>query len=144
MYSHFNFLVARSKQSMSSLTQRRQSNMERGFGGFPNPLSIAAQYARSRIPTIDRTFTVPRSTTVTSMHSIGASPTIEGSARQVPYISFDAQVGRNSVFKHLTNEQADELGGIEYRVCSLIESTILFFYIFIYYVLILSRLYLCF
>ena len=33
----------------------------------------------------------------------------------VPYISFDAIIGRNSVFHELTNEQLEELGGVEYR-----------------------------
>jgi hypothetical protein len=33
----------------------------------------------------------------------------------VPYISFDAVVGRNSQFKDLTSEQLEELGGVEYR-----------------------------
>jgi len=35
--------------------------------------------------------------------------------KQVPYISFDAVVGRNSAFHLLTNEQLDEIGGVEYR-----------------------------
>jgi hypothetical protein len=36
-------------------------------------------------------------------------------AKVVPYISFDAVVGRNSSFHHLTSEQRDEIGGVEYR-----------------------------
>ena len=36
-------------------------------------------------------------------------------ARVVPYVSFDAIVGRNSTFHRLNSEQRDELGGIEYR-----------------------------
>lgn len=35
--------------------------------------------------------------------------------KQVPYISFEAVVGRNSAFHLLTNEQLDEIGGVEYR-----------------------------
>jgi hypothetical protein len=33
----------------------------------------------------------------------------------VPYISFNAIVGRNSTFHLLTKEQMEELGGVEYR-----------------------------
>jgi hypothetical protein len=36
-------------------------------------------------------------------------------SKVVPYISFDAVVGRNSTFHLLTNEQLEELGGVEYR-----------------------------
>ena len=35
--------------------------------------------------------------------------------KTVPYISFDAVVGRNSAFPYLTNTQIEELGGVEYR-----------------------------
>lgn len=35
--------------------------------------------------------------------------------KEVPYISFSAVIGRNSHFKDLTDEQMDELGGVEYR-----------------------------
>jgi hypothetical protein len=36
-------------------------------------------------------------------------------ARAVPYISFDAVVGHNSSFEELTEEQLEELGGVEFR-----------------------------
>jgi len=39
----------------------------------------------------------------------------EAGKKQVPYISFDAVVGRNSAFHLLTHEQLDEIGGVEYR-----------------------------
>ena len=38
-----------------------------------------------------------------------------GASKEVPYISFSAVVGRNSHFHDLTEEQMEELGGIEYR-----------------------------
>ena len=38
-----------------------------------------------------------------------------GVDKEVPYISFAATVGRNSRFTGLTEEQMDELGGVEYR-----------------------------
>ena len=36
-------------------------------------------------------------------------------ARAVPYVSFDAVVGHNSSFEDLTEEQLEELGGVEFR-----------------------------
>jgi hypothetical protein len=56
--------------------------------------------------------TYPASTTITSQH--GSTRNADGS-KVVPYISFDAVVGRNSTFHLLTNEQLEELGGVEYR-----------------------------
>jgi hypothetical protein len=38
----------------------------------------------------------------------------------VPYISFDAVVGRNSVFLDLSEENMEELGGVEYRALSML------------------------
>jgi hypothetical protein len=35
--------------------------------------------------------------------------------KPVPYISFEAVVGRNSAFRMLTTGQMEEIGGIEYR-----------------------------
>lgn len=40
---------------------------------------------------------------------------MSGGPVPVPYISFDAVVGRNSRFQDLTSEQMEELGGVEYR-----------------------------
>ena len=52
---------------------------------------------------------MPRTTTITSMRSS------TDRARAVPYISFDAVVGHNSSFISLTEEQLEELGGVEFR-----------------------------
>ncbi|KDE09713.1 hypothetical protein MVLG_00116 [Microbotryum lychnidis-dioicae p1A1 Lamole] len=75
-----------------------------GFGGFPNPIVVAADYARKRIPVfntvVERNLTLP--------------PT------KLSYISFDAVVGRNSKFRGLTSAQQEELGGVEYRALQLL------------------------
>lgn len=90
-----------------------------GFGGFPNPIVAAAQFARSRIPAlnhaVERNLTMPRTTTLASTHSVGNSAT-DTRIKPVSYISFDAVVGRNSKFHNLTTAQEEELGGVEYRV----------------------------
>ena len=59
---------------------------------------------------LSRTLTMPRTQTIASQH--GGAQT---GARVVPYISFDAIVGRNSTFHELDSEQLSELGGVEYR-----------------------------
>jgi hypothetical protein len=79
---------------------------------------------------LKRTMTIPVTTTLTggglgrtmsgaaseqgrSAHG-GSISAAEGS-KPVTYISFDAIVGRNSAFRLSTNEQLEELGGVEYR-----------------------------
>ncbi|GAA5922294.1 uncharacterized protein JCM15063_003250 [Sporobolomyces koalae] len=107
------------------------SAMHSGFGGFPNPIVAAADFARSRIPTIrnavERTVTIPRTTTMMSTHSQDSrmgTTTFAGSdhphVKPVSYISFDAVVGRNSRFHGLTTAQQEELGGVEYRALTLL------------------------
>ena len=61
---------------------------------------------------ITRTLTMPRTATFASGRSGTGSI---GPGKPVPYISFDAVVGRNSQFKDLSSEQLEELGGVEYR-----------------------------
>lgn len=41
-------------------------------------------------------------------------------ARRVPYITFDAIIGRNSKFHGLTKENLEELGGVEYRALNML------------------------
>nr|XP_019049169.1 potassium ion transporter [Kwoniella bestiolae CBS 10118]OCF28099.1 potassium ion transporter [Kwoniella bestiolae CBS 10118] len=93
-----------------------------GFGGFPTPFEIGKKLFRKAFPeatnnlarslTVARTMTVPRTNTVAGRGSIAAA---RGNEKEVPYISFAATVGRNSMFHSLTTEQMDELGGVEYR-----------------------------
>ena len=57
-----------------------------------------------------RTMTMPATVSITPSHGNGRP-----GAKQVPYITFEAIVGRNSTFHMLTSEQMDEIGGVEYR-----------------------------
>ena len=61
---------------------------------------------------LTRTVTIPRTQTIASTRG-GAS--LNPNAVPKPYITFEAVVGRNSDFKELTNDQLEELGGVEYR-----------------------------
>lgn len=46
-----------------------------------------------------------------------------------PYLSWNATVARNSNFVDLTEEQRDELGGIEYRALKTLAVVLIFYYI---------------
>ncbi len=88
--------------------------MHRGFGGFPMPHELLSRLFGRAFPQLERkltrTITIPRTRTIASEHG-----TVGPGTRAVPYISFEAVVGRNSVFQALTREQLEELGGVEYR-----------------------------
>ncbi|TRM69077.1 cation transport protein-domain-containing protein [Schizophyllum amplum] len=97
----------------------RPSTKHDNFGGFPMPHHIIKRIVSAAFPDlhrkIARTVTMPVSTTITSQNG----ETLEG-ARPVPYITFDAVVGRNSAFHLLTKEQLEELGGVEYRAVNVL------------------------
>lgn len=61
---------------------------------------------------LTRTVTIPRTQTIVSQR---AGSVVGPGVRPVPYISFEAVVGRNSAFHQLTRDQIEELGGVEYR-----------------------------
>ncbi|KAG2132282.1 cation transport protein-domain-containing protein [Suillus bovinus] len=111
-----------------------QEQMLRGFGGFPMPHELLGMLFGWLFPNtmnrLKRTVTIPITTTLTGgglgrttsgASSIPGRPTHSGSisakegTKPVTYISFDAVVGRNSAFHLSTNEQLEELGGVEYR-----------------------------
>ena len=83
------------------------------FGGFPGPGEVISRLLRRFLPALHRrlarTITMPHTTTITSMQGNTER------SRAVPYVSFDAIVGRNSTFEELTEEQLEELGGVEFR-----------------------------
>ncbi|EPQ55187.1 hypothetical protein GLOTRDRAFT_111153 [Gloeophyllum trabeum ATCC 11539] len=86
----------------------------RGFGGFPMPHEILSRVFRYFFPEVQqklhRTMTMPRTQTIASTRG-----EVPAGVKPVPYISFDAIVGRNSAFYELTNDELEELGGVEYR-----------------------------
>ncbi|KAF7428771.1 low affinity potassium transporter [Pleurotus ostreatus] len=90
--------------------------IHRGFGGFPMPHAIIAKLFRKFFPNVHhrlaRTVTIPLARTITTHPD--AHAVAEG-AKIVTYLKFDAIVGRNSAFHFLTNEQLEQLGGVEYR-----------------------------
>lgn len=93
-----------------------QSAKHRGFGGFPMPLALLDAAMNKFFPKfkrrLSRTITIPMTTSLVSSRVGQAAPP---HAKSVPYISFDAVVGRNSRFHFLSNDQLEEIGGTEYR-----------------------------
>ncbi|KZV69989.1 hypothetical protein PENSPDRAFT_651888 [Peniophora sp. CONT] len=100
----------------STLPPPGSSAKHSGFGGFPLPHEILGRVVHHLFPKVkaklERTLTMPRTMTVTSQ---SGQQNVDDGATVVPYISFDAIIGRNSRFHELTNEQLEELGGVEYR-----------------------------
>lgn len=91
---------------------RPDSALTTGFGGFPNPLTLAAGAITRRIAASgSERRNSERSLSVESDRSQPPPP-----AKSVLYFSFTPKVGRNSKFKGLSTEQQEELGGVEFRV----------------------------
>ncbi|KAG6902774.1 hypothetical protein C0995_011922 [Termitomyces sp. Mi166 len=104
-----------SLSTMNSRTMRvPKSYKHRGFGGFPMPWEIIGRLMARLFPKlkrrVTRTVTIPATMSLVSQHN-----EVPPGGKAVPYISFNAIVGRNSAFHHLTHEEMDELGGVEYR-----------------------------
>jgi hypothetical protein len=74
----------------------------RDFGGFPLPHVLAGRVLARLFPRAKHALV--RSVTIEHAPGLGAR-----------YLSFDAVVGANSAFPLLSNEQLEELGGVEYR-----------------------------
>lgn len=64
-----------------------------------------------------------------TLNSIVRSLTQERDRPTLPYLSWDATVGRNSNFVDLTEEQRDELGGIEYRALKTLAVVLIAYYV---------------
>ncbi|KAF8435126.1 cation transport protein-domain-containing protein [Boletus edulis BED1] len=102
-----------------------QASSQTDFGGFPMPHKLLGMFFRSLFPgatnRLRKTVTIPAKTALAG-GEMGRTATITGATGNIPkgtkpvsYISFDVIVGRNSYFQMLTNEQLEELGGVEYR-----------------------------
>lgn len=64
-----------------------------------------------------------------TLNTIVQSITQERDRNTLPYLSWDATVGRNSNFVDLTEEQRDELGGIEYRSLKTLAVVLIAYYV---------------
>lgn len=64
-----------------------------------------------------------------TLQTVVQSFTQERDRNTLPYLSWDATVGRNSNFVDLTEEQRDELGGIEYRSLKTLAVVLIGYYV---------------
>lgn len=88
-----------------------------------------------KLPTVDQVLPhvatmASAAFTVGTRRRTGISPfsaRTESKAKEfeVPYLSFQPTIGRNSQFVDLTEEQRDELGGIEYRTLKLLSKLLI-------------------
>ena len=99
--------------------QEHVSSMHTGYGGFPGPHILIGRAIRWLAPRLgnkfDRTITMPRTHTIQSMHQPHPSGVPFTYTKSARYLSFPATVGRNSNFRYLTEDELEELGGVEYR-----------------------------
>lgn len=85
------------------------------------PQTLFLKLVRKLFPGVEkrfvRTLTVQRTRTLQAFPTSGTHPTqfSNKEVKNVPYITFEAIVGRNSKFHKLTEENLEELGGVEYR-----------------------------
>ncbi|RXK41787.1 hypothetical protein M231_01022 [Tremella mesenterica] len=117
--------------SIRPTSSRRAETRLRGFGGFPTPFQLLRDGFRKAFPDTSRTLTqsvtMPRVNTLAGRGSVYG----DGGAKEVPYISFSATVGRNSHFTGLTQEQLDELGGVEYRALRVLFWIVVSYFVFV-------------
>ncbi|ORX40999.1 cation transport protein-domain-containing protein [Kockovaella imperatae] len=102
--------------SLLPSANRKKDTRLSGFGGFPTPFELIRSAVEHVFPKassgLGKSLTMPRTSTIGGRGTIAPG---DSTTREVPYISFTATVGRNSRFTGLTEEQMDELGGVEYR-----------------------------
>jgi Cation transport protein len=113
-------MLRRTRTSASGIQMYRTmtSTKNTGFGGWPSPIDVI----RYILEKVFHRKEMPRTSTIASTHSGGG---LGGDGvRTAPYFSFDVLVSRNSKFHELTEEQRDELGGVEYRAIDLLAKLI--------------------
>lgn len=70
----------------------------------------------------------------TTFNTIRRSISAQSQPEATPYLSYEPDIGRNSFFVNLTEEQREELGGIEYRALKTL-AVVLVTYFFVFHVL---------
>lgn len=77
----------------------------------------------------NETTTLAPTTTKNTFRGVFRSLTQERDLNTQPYLSWNATVARNSNFVDLTEEQRDELGGIEYRALKTLAVVLITYYV---------------
>jgi hypothetical protein len=101
----------------------------------PRPNRTAGVSAYNRTKTAEAQTSSPdpkthlHSRTRTRTFTSFLTGTKEGGADPIPYLSWTPTIGRNSNFVDLTEEQREELGGIEYRALKLLAIILVCFFV---------------
>ncbi|TFY66085.1 hypothetical protein EVG20_g5004 [Dentipellis fragilis] len=94
--------------------QTNRTHEDYNLGHFVHPIKLIDRAIKKLSPglhqRIARTMTMPAASTLVSDRGH-----VPDGARPVSYFSFPVRVGRNSHFRGLSEDDYDELGGVEYR-----------------------------
>ena len=107
------------------LEDSTQPPREVGFGGFPGPREVLEQTSQKMFPhfhrRLQKTLTIPRTSTLVPQNA-QKTPSRQSTlpTRPVSYLSFIANVGKNSRFHGLSEEELLELGGVEYSALNVL------------------------
>ncbi|KAI0320948.1 cation transport protein-domain-containing protein [Amylostereum chailletii] len=97
--------------------QRRRDTHVEDRGGFGNPFGWVGLLLQRTAPAfhrkLERSLTMPVGATLVSAHGLHGN--LPRGARKVPYFSFNAKVRKNSHFGELSEDDCEELGGVEFR-----------------------------
>ena len=88
-----------------------ETTKESGLGGFPYPSELFMLCLRRYFPKFAQRITDPKQ----GDHDELRAQSIEVEGTKFEYFSFEAVVGRNSRFLVLSQDDIEELGGVEYR-----------------------------
>jgi len=97
---------------------------------FFNRLSrIATSLSHRRSHSRGLNMSDARGSVARSLTGITSSWSREKNDDPMPYLSWQATIGRNSAFLGLTEAQREELGGIEYRALKTLAKILIFYYV---------------
>ncbi|PVF97493.1 TrkH-domain-containing protein [Serendipita vermifera] len=106
-----------------------------GLGGFPGPMALVRRLWRFLAAKFEgraagRVFkSYPSKLLPLGQAEPGQLARYD--TKEVPYFSFSAVVGKNSAFYGLTEEELEELGGVEYRALKMLSYIVPCYYVFI-------------
>lgn len=83
-------------------------------------LQITASKSIDRVANVAASLLVLGSQTTHRPRSVHSASNQQPALNEIPYLSRQATIGRNSQFKNLTEHDREVLGGIEYRTLKLL------------------------
>lgn len=118
---------------MPKVDERFVSKDSIGLGGFPGPIELTRRLFRALSARWDTTrfgrLFRPYPSVLVPIGSSAGAQFPRSETKEVPYFSFAAIVGKNSTFHGLTEEELDELGGVEYRGLRLLSKLVPAYYV---------------